>query len=140
LYLKGPCHKIFDLWFFHQTALAWFLIHGLESCRVIQIRIRRYIRKIGFFVVSCVNDTAHHWSAVSVIPPTRLQIRTIFTRSGSKFRKIRFQVRPQSNIIPQRHYGPVMGSVNDTAGLSWAVSMTLHVQLYKLCTITWRCH
>jgi hypothetical protein len=38
--LKGQCHEIFDLWFFHQTIPPRALIHVLKPFRI-WIRIRR---------------------------------------------------------------------------------------------------
>jgi hypothetical protein len=85
-------------------------------------------------LVGSVNDTADHWWTVS-----GWQIQVILTRSGPKLQKIRLRIRPQSNIIIQWHCRPVMDSVNDAADLSWAVLVTLRIQLCKLYTKTSQC-
>jgi hypothetical protein len=43
IFLKGECHEIFDLWFFHQTIPPGPLIHGLKPF-CIWLRIREDIR------------------------------------------------------------------------------------------------
>jgi hypothetical protein len=103
-------------------------------------------------VVGGISDTADHWWAVSMSSlatgqrchwyrPPVWQIQKISSGFVSTPQKIRCRIQPQSNyIIPQWHCWPVMGIVSDAADLSWLLSVTLRIQLCKLCSITQRCH
>jgi hypothetical protein len=69
--------------------------------------------------VGSIDDTADLWWAVSMTP----LILAILTGSGSTQQKIWFRIHPQYNILPQWHCWQVLGSVNATKDLSWAVSV-----------------
>jgi hypothetical protein len=72
--LKGPCHEIFDLRFFHQTIPSGPLTHGLKPFCIFNffsfVSAEIFDYEIDFFVVSGVNDTADHWWAKSMTPLT----------------------------------------------------------------------
>jgi hypothetical protein len=72
LILKEHYDDIFDLWlFFHQKTRSGALIHELKPfCIWLRIRTDTYSSFNSIFVVSGVNDIAHHWLAVSMTPPT----------------------------------------------------------------------
>jgi hypothetical protein len=98
--LKGQCHEVFDLWFFHQTIPPGALIHGLKHF-CIWLRIREVIRQSR--CLSGVIDTAGAAPAVSLIPlvpPQRIQLRKLGLKSYRA------------------------SGVNDTAGAAPAVSLT----------------
>jgi membrane-bound metal-dependent hydrolase YbcI (DUF457 family) len=77
LTLKGQCHEIFDLCFFHQSTPHRALTHSLKPFRI-WLRIRRNNRHYSSF--SGVNDTAETLdliliavSAVSMTPLKPIQ-------------------------------------------------------------------
>jgi hypothetical protein len=119
-FLKGTLSR--DFWppIFHQTTPfgPWPTGQGPNG-----VRIRGDIRLWNRFFCSqrCQWRRWPGW-----------QIRIILTGFRSILWKIR--IPPQPNIIPQWHCRPVLNSINDAADLSWVVSVTLRIQLHKLCT------
>jgi hypothetical protein len=63
--LKGQCHEIFNLWFFHQSTPPRALTHRLKPF-CIWLRIRQENRHYSSFLG--VNDTVETISAVSMTP------------------------------------------------------------------------
>jgi hypothetical protein len=92
--------------------------------------------KISQIIVDGVNDlwralsmTTLSTSAVSLNPSSRVADPGHFDWIRIHTLKNLVRIRPQSNIIPQWQCRPVVGSVNDAADFSWAVSVTLWIQL-----------
>jgi hypothetical protein len=69
-FLKGQCHEIFDLWFFHQTIPPGALIHGLKHF-CIWLRIRGVIDTAGSAAVSMTQ----------LVPPQRIQLCKLGSKS-----------------------------------------------------------
>jgi hypothetical protein len=60
---KGPCHEIYDLWFFSSNNSIWALDKRVKAFLHMASYSRRYTTmKSTLFVVSSFNDTADHKS------------------------------------------------------------------------------
>jgi hypothetical protein len=105
--LKGLCHEIFDLWFFHQTTPPGTLIQGLKPFWIFVFTekfdfeiadiVVRGVNDTNWPLVGGVNDTSDYWWAVSMA----------MLANGGRC---------------QWHRWPLVGGVNDTADQWWAVS------------------
>jgi hypothetical protein len=63
--LKGPCHEIFDLWFFSSNNSIWAPDTRFEAFLHMTSYLRRYsTMKLTFLVVSGVKATADHKKAI----------------------------------------------------------------------------
>jgi hypothetical protein len=78
--LKGPCHEIFELRFFSSNNSIWALDPWVKAfLHTMTSYLRRYSTMKSIFCgVSSVNDTADHYSAVSMTPLTRVVESELF--------------------------------------------------------------